>query len=282
MSEGADPPASLLPTVAEGDDAEALRFGERALTYSQLGDALAHAERMDGDERVAVWANELETCVAVVGALRPACRSCRSTPSRASVSSGTSRPTAPLPYSTRPRRTTPEALRGVAGEDVDLGARATGAVPAEPRAEAPAVVVYTSGTTGTPRGGASRAHRHQPRRARGGVEWTAEDVLVHGLPLFHVHGLILGCSAPCAAAGARPPRALLAPEAAAALGGEATMLFGVPTMYHRLAAEAEADAELARGVGARGCSSRARPRSPPPITRASSARPASASSSATG
>ena len=54
-----------------------------------------------------------------------------------------------------------------------------------------------------------------PRRAiaatldalRGAWAWTADDVLVHGLPLFHVHGLILGVLGPAAARrlGA-PPR----------------------------------------------------------------------------
>ena len=34
--------------------------------------------------------------------------------------------------------------------------------------------------------------RGRPRRARAGLAWTAEDTLVQGLPLFHVHGLILG------------------------------------------------------------------------------------------
>ena len=77
--------------------------------------------------------------------------------------------------------------------------RASGAwPPAEPDDEAPAIVVYTSGTTGPPKGVVL------PRRAiatnldalADAWDWTGEDVVAHGLPLFHVHGLILGVLGP--------------------------------------------------------------------------------------
>src|SRR5437764_3454598 len=62
---------SLFPALREPSDREAVRFGERALTYAQLaGSAAAMAERVAGARRVAVWATStLETCVSVVGAL---------------------------------------------------------------------------------------------------------------------------------------------------------------------------------------------------------------------
>src|SRR5215212_9946949 len=61
----------LLDALTEAGGAEALRFGDRALTYEELrGAAAAVAERVRGAGRVAVWATpELETCVSVVGAL---------------------------------------------------------------------------------------------------------------------------------------------------------------------------------------------------------------------
>ena len=46
--------------------------------------------------------------------------------------------------------------------------------------------------------------------------WTADDVLVHGLPLFHVHGLVSGCSARCAAVASSGTSAGSSPAAAAA------------------------------------------------------------------
>ena len=117
-------------------------------------------------------------------------------------------------------------------------------------------MIYTSGTTGPPKGAVL------PRRALASNldalaeawEWSAEDVLVHGLPLFHVHGLVLGVLGVAAPGRApAPPGALRARGRGAApwhAGG--TMLFGVPTMYGRLRRAAEEDAATAEALrGAR-------------------------------
>src|SRR5919112_6513445 len=64
--------SDLLPPLAAPGDKEAIRFGERALTYEALAGATAAvAAAVAGRERVAVFAeSRLETCVAAVGALR--------------------------------------------------------------------------------------------------------------------------------------------------------------------------------------------------------------------
>jgi malonyl-CoA/methylmalonyl-CoA synthetase len=80
-------------------------------------------------------------------------------------------------------------------------------------------------------------------------ELTERDVLAHGLPLFHVHGLVLGVLGPLRLGGALHHLGSFSTEAAAAeLAGPATMLFGVPTMYHRLADAAEQDRSVASAL----------------------------------
>jgi len=106
--------------------------------------------------------------------------------------------------------------------------------------EDPAVILYTSGTTGRPKG-AVLDHGGLLAQARGAIEvwrWTAGDVLVHALPLFHLHGLGMGLNGTLLSGG-RATLVPFSPEAVVAEltrhdGERGTMLFGVPSMYQRL------------------------------------------------
>jgi malonyl-CoA/methylmalonyl-CoA synthetase len=133
----------------------------------------------------------------------------------------------------------------VGDDDLDARVRAIGA-------DDVATIVYTSGTTGPPKGAVL------PRRAIASNldglaeawEWSGDDMVAHGLPLFHVHGLILGTLGPVRRGGGVHHLGRFSAQAAAsALDGDATMLFAVPTMYHRLAAEAEQDRDIRRALG---------------------------------
>jgi malonyl-CoA/methylmalonyl-CoA synthetase len=104
--------------------------------------------------------------------------------------------------------------------------------------DSPAAILYTSGTTGWPKG-AVIDHGAFLAQARGAIEvwrWTKEDVLVHALPLFHLHGLGMGLHGTLLS-GASARLIPFSPDAVVAeLTSGGTMFFGVPSMYQRLCA----------------------------------------------
>ncbi|MFC9745372.1 acyl-CoA synthetase [Streptomyces niveus] len=250
----------LFPALAARSTRPALQFGDRTLSHAELATvAGALAARIAGAPRVAVWATPtLGTAVGVVAALL------------AGV------PVVPVNPKTGERELThivtdsspalvlaeraaelPPVLAALPRLDTDVTDIAADALPlpAEPSPQAPALIVYTSGTTGPPKGVVL------PRRAVTATldaladawQWTEADVLVHGLPLFHVHGLILGILGPLRRGGSVRHLGRFSTDGVAReLSSGATMLFGVPTMYHRIAEALADDPALAKALtGAR-------------------------------
>ena len=133
----------------------------------------------------------------------------------------------------------------------DLSGHAPARFPTVPaRPDDIAVVAYTSGTTGRPKG-AMVTHGNLTSNAEalaGLWRFAAEDVLLHALPLFHVHGLFVALH-PVLLAGARIllHRRFDAGAVLRALP-RATVLMGVPTFYTRLLAEPGLDRRACAGV----------------------------------
>ncbi|MFD3995523.1 acyl-CoA synthetase [Streptomyces sp. NPDC058583] len=249
--------SALFPALAAPSGRPALRCGPDTLTYEDLARAAgALAARIGGAGRVAVWATPTaHTAVAVVGALLAGVPAVPLNPRTGERELAhildDSKPAAVL---TGAEDVLPAGLAGLPRIVVDL--TASGPPVAETAdAESPALIVYTSGTTGPPKGVllSRRAVAASLDALAEAWSWTADDVLVHALPLFHVHGLILGILGPLRRGGeVRHLGAFSVEGVTRELGGGGTMLFGVPTMYHRLADALAEDAGLVRALaGAR-------------------------------
>ena len=99
-----------------------------------------------------------------------------------------------------------------------------------------AAVLYTSGTTGRPKGAtiSCRAVAYAARTLGELWAFTRDDVLLHALPIFHGHGLFVACNV-ALMAGARmifQPRFQL--DAILEALPRATVMMGVPTFHHRI------------------------------------------------
>ncbi|CAN5426242.1 malonyl-CoA synthase [soil metagenome] len=99
-----------------------------------------------------------------------------------------------------------------------------------------AAVLYTSGTTGRPKG-AMLSHKNLRSNAEALVEawrFTPSDVLIHALPIFHTHGLFVATNVTLMAGGSMILLPKFSPGEVLGWMPKATVLMGVPTFYTRL------------------------------------------------
>ena len=253
----------LLPALHDGGERPALRFPERTLSYAELardthGPALAIRRRGPGPVAVLAEAR-IETAIAVVAALRAQVPAVLINPrSGSSELAHIVRDAEPKALLCGVDAAVPDALRDI--DDIRVGGPPARITPAAgvgvgATGEEPALVVYTSGTTGPPKGAVlpARAIAANLDALAQVWDWTGSDMVAHGLPLFHVHGLVIGILGPLRRGGCAVHTGRFTPQAIGrALDDGATVVFGVPTMYRRLADAAAGDPDLARALrGAR-------------------------------
>ncbi|BBX01132.1 acyl-CoA synthetase [Mycolicibacterium moriokaense] len=236
--------SSLNPAaVAAGADiGDAVRIDDAVLSRSDLvGGGTSVAERVAGANRVAVLATPTATTVlAVTGCLI------------AGV------PVVPVPADVGAAERAhilsdsgaqawlgekPEDTGGLAHIPVRLHARSWHRY-AEPHPDSTALIIYTSGTTGPPKGVvvSRRAIAADIDALAAAWQWTPEDTLVHGLPMYHVHGLVLGLLGSLRIGNRFVHTGKPKPDLYAAAGG--TLYFGVPTVWSRVTENATAASAL--------------------------------------
>jgi malonyl-CoA/methylmalonyl-CoA synthetase len=233
-------PDALLKPGAE----VALRSGDRGLTRDELGTLAAEgagglcAQGVTPGDRVALYAaNSLEWVVAYLGIIRAGACAVMLNPDYHSAEAEH------ILHDSQPKFVIADGPRAEIASRLGLRVVSIEALPTSeplpmPRLspESPAAILYTSGTTGRPKG-AVLDHGNFLAQGRGALEvwrWTDRDVLVHALPLFHLHGLGMGLHGTLLSGGSAVLVPFTPEKVVHELTHGGTMLFGVPSMYQRL------------------------------------------------
>lgn len=113
-----------------------------------------------------------------------------------------------------------------------------------------AAILYTSGTTGRSKG-AMLSHDNLASNSLMLVEywrWSASDVLLHALPIYHTHGLFVATNVTMFSGASMIFMAKFDPDQIFAQMPNATAMMGVPTFYVRLVDDARLTREATKNM----------------------------------
>ncbi|MBM4776514.1 MAG: AMP-binding protein [Archangiaceae bacterium] len=251
---------ALFPVLEAADDRVVLRVGAEALTAKALrARCVAHAHLLAANgaapgSHVGVWTQpSIDTCVALIANAATGFVTVPIDPKLGARELGhIANDAKPVVTIAADVDAVKEKLAGVpvlravqSGAEDSVSWRQTDS--------APLLVLYTSGTTGLPKGAllSASAVAFDLDGLAAAWAWTREDTIVHALPLFHVHGLVLGLFGALRRGGALHWFPKFEPVAlASALGARRSVFFAVPTMYHRLSEAAASDQTIVEGLRA--------------------------------
>lgn len=113
-----------------------------------------------------------------------------------------------------------------------------------------AAMLYTSGTTGRSKGAMVSCDNlvSNARALHDAWHFSPDDVVVHVLPVFHVHGLFVALHCAFLAGATVRLHARFDPERVVADLRRSTVLMGVPTHYHRLLDQTDLDRDDCAGM----------------------------------
>ena len=250
-------PADLAAVFLDGIDGRVLRYGEVGRRSGQVLNVLQRHGVTKGDRVVVQVDKSIEAVVLYLACLRAGAiyipLNTAYTPSEVSYFLENATPRLFVCAPAKREAMTAVADSAGVGSVLSLGANGDGEL-SDAAAEAPAsdqvaevagddlaAILYTSGTTGRSKG-AMLSHANLASNAQvlhDYWQWQPGDVLLHALPIFHVHGLFVALH--CALLGGS--RVIFMPRFDAdimmAKLPEATVMMGVPTFYTRLLERAD-------------------------------------------
>jgi malonyl-CoA/methylmalonyl-CoA synthetase len=258
------PVTPLFPHISSPATGAAVRMGKDVLDYATLSTAcaafrrsLARAGLASGD-RVAIWAHpELDTILGFIAAVAAGLVTVPLNPGLGDKELAhileDAKPDAIFSaYEAQDRARTP--MVPVNGFAFSADSIVTPRMFIERDPHDPLLVLYTSGTTGAPKGAVLSA-ANIAATLDGLIDaWalSARDTIVHGLPLFHAHGLVFGLFGALRAGACLHWIPKFSPDdvARALSEAESSVLYAVPTMYHRLADAADESESVRNGLRA--------------------------------